>query len=137
MGLFDFASNIGKKVFGIGDADAAEQVKTEIEAFNPGVSNLDVSMDGETCTLTGECESAEAKAKTVLMAGNVMGVGEVVADGLSAPEKKSYKTLIRSFQGKRSLFLKHSGKGYSSTPNSPFTGYFFTQNNLQTSSKSL
>lgn len=86
MGLFDFASNIGKKVFGIGDADAAEQVKTEIEAFNPGVSNLDVSMEGETCTLTGECESAEAKAKTVLMAGNVMGVGEVVADGLSAPE---------------------------------------------------
>ena len=28
MGLFDFAADIGKKVFGIGDADAAEKNET-------------------------------------------------------------------------------------------------------------
>ncbi|MBX2849318.1 MAG: peptidoglycan-binding protein LysM [Acidiferrobacterales bacterium] len=86
MGLFDFAANIGKKVFGIGDADAAEQVKAEIEAVNPGVSNLEVSMDGETCTISGDCDSAAAKEKTVLIAGNTMGVSTVSADGLNAPE---------------------------------------------------
>lgn len=86
MGLFDFAADIGKKVFGIGDADASEQVKREIETVNPGVSNLEVSMDGDTCSLTGDCESAAAKEKTILVAGNVLGVGSVSADGLTSPE---------------------------------------------------
>jgi len=86
MGLFDFAADIGKKVFGIGDADASEQVKTEIESLNPGVSNLEVSMDGDACTLNGDCESAEAKEKTILIAGNTLGVSSVNADGLNAPE---------------------------------------------------
>ncbi len=86
MGLFDFAADIGKKVFGIGDADAAEQVQREIEVVNPGVSNLEVSMDGDACTLTGSCESAAAKEKTILVAGNVLGVGSVNADNLTSPE---------------------------------------------------
>ena len=86
MGLFDFAANIGKKVFGIGDADAAEQIKENIEANNPGVSDLSVSLDDEVCTIGGTCSSAEAKEKTVLMAGNMKGVGSVMADGLAAPE---------------------------------------------------
>ncbi len=86
MGLFDFAADIGKKVFGIGDADAAEQVKKEIEVVNPGVSNLDVSMNGEECILSGDCESADAKEKTILVAGNTLGVSSVNADGLNSPE---------------------------------------------------
>lgn len=86
MGLFDFAADIGKKVFGIGDADAAEQVKKEIEVVNPGVSNLEVSMEDDVCTLNGDCESAAAKEKTILVAGNVLGVGSVKADGLTSPE---------------------------------------------------
>jgi hypothetical protein len=86
MGLFDFAANIGKKVFGIGDANAAEQIKENIEANNPGVNDLQVSLEDEICTLEGSCDSAEAKEKTVLMAGNMKGVGSVNGDGLSAPE---------------------------------------------------
>lgn len=42
MGLFDFASDIGKKVFGIDDADAAKQIKQSIKANNPGISDLEV-----------------------------------------------------------------------------------------------
>jgi len=86
MGLFDFAANIGKKVFGIGDADAAEQIKANIEANNPGVTDLTVSLDDEVCTIGGNCVSAEAKEKTVLMAGNMKGVGSVNGEGLLAPE---------------------------------------------------
>ena len=85
MGLFDFAADIGKKVFGIGDANAAEQIKQNIEANNPGVSNLAVALDDEICTINGNCESIEAKEKTVLMVGNMKGVGSVNGDGLSAP----------------------------------------------------
>ncbi|MBX2848595.1 MAG: peptidoglycan-binding protein LysM [Acidiferrobacterales bacterium] len=85
MGLFDFAADIGKKVFGIGDANAADQIKENIEANNPGVSDLTVSLDDEVCTITGNCETPEAKDKTVLMTGNMKGVGSVNADGLNAP----------------------------------------------------
>jgi hypothetical protein len=38
MGLFDFAADIGKKVFGIDDADAAENIKQSIEANNPALA---------------------------------------------------------------------------------------------------
>jgi len=86
MGLFDFAADIGKKVFGIGDADAAEKIKENIETNNPGVSDLSVSLDDEVCSLGGECSSVEAKEKTVLMAGNMKGVASVNADSLNAPE---------------------------------------------------
>lgn len=86
MGLFDFAANIGKKVFGIGDANASEQIKENIEANNPGVSNLTVVLDDEICTLSGACDSSEAKEKTVLMAGNIKGVGSVNGDALDAPK---------------------------------------------------
>jgi LysM repeat protein len=85
MGLFDFAADIGKKVFGIGDANAAEQIKENIEANNPGVTDLTVSLEDEICTVTGSCETAEAKEKVVLMAGNMKGVGSVNGDGLTAP----------------------------------------------------
>jgi len=86
MGLFDFAADIGKKVFGIGDANAADQIKENIEANNPGVTDLSVALDDEVCTLSGNCDSQEAKEKVVLMAGNMKGVGSVNGDGLVAPE---------------------------------------------------
>ena len=87
MGLFDFAANIGKKVFGIGDADASEKIVEHIEKNNPGITNLTANLDdNDVCTLGGECTSVEAKEKVVLMAGNMKGVGSVNAEGVSAPE---------------------------------------------------
>ena len=84
MGLFDFARNIGKKIFGSED-EAPEKIKGHIEEENPGVSNLEVSVKDSVVTLSGQADSAEAKEKAVLMAGNVKGIGEVRADGLTAP----------------------------------------------------
>lgn len=83
MGLFDFAANIGKKVFGIGDADASEKIKQDIEANNPGIENLSVDMPEEdTCVLGGSCDAVEAKEKAILMAGNMKGIKSVVANNL-------------------------------------------------------
>ncbi len=52
---------IGKKVFSH-DEEAAEKIKTEIEAANPGVSDLDVHYDPQSGTvgLSGQAASAEA-----------------------------------------------------------------------------
>lgn len=45
--LFDFAANIGKKVFNRGEDKAAEKLKKHIEANNPGVSGLAVRSGGQ------------------------------------------------------------------------------------------
>ncbi len=88
MGLFDFAANLGKKIFG-DDDDPAEKIKQQIEEDNPGVSDLDVSFEDGKVVLSGNADSAEAMEKTVLIAGNVKGVSEVSADGISAPQQEA------------------------------------------------
>ena len=79
MGLFDFVRNIGNKLFGSED-EAPQKIKEHIEEENPGVSNLDVSVEDGVATISGQADSAEAMEKAVLMAGNVKGIGEVRAD---------------------------------------------------------
>lgn len=84
MGLFDFAKGIGNKLFGSED-EAPEKLKEHIEEDNPGVKNLEVTVEDGVATIKGEAESASALEKAVLMAGNAMGIEEVRADDLVAP----------------------------------------------------
>lgn len=88
MGLFDFAVDMGKKLFG-GDDDPAEKIKEQIEADNPGIKNLGVDFKDGKVVLSGDAESAEALEKTVLIAGNVKGVSEVSVDQVNAPEQEA------------------------------------------------
>jgi nucleoid-associated protein YgaU len=85
MGLFDFAAEFGKKLFG-NDDDPAEKIKAHIESDNPGVRNLGVAYDDGKVVLSGEADSAEVVEKTVLIAGNVQGVTEVSAENIIAPD---------------------------------------------------
>jgi len=96
MGFFDFAHNIGKKLFG-SEVEAPEKIKSHIEEDNPGIKNLEISVKEGVVELSGEAESAEAVEKAVLMAGNVKGIREVRFDGLSAPpatEKVEYYEIV-------------------------------------------
>lgn len=86
MGLFDFVKSIGEKVFG-GDDDPAQKIKEHIEARNPGVKDLNVEFKDGQVSLSGNAESAEMMEKTVLLAGNVQGVGDVTASKISAPDQ--------------------------------------------------
>jgi nucleoid-associated protein YgaU len=88
MGLFDFISDMGEKLFGSQD-QAAEKIKAKIEAANPGVRDLNVAFKDGVVQLSGEADSAEAMEKAVLMAGNVQGVSEVKADGIKAPPQQA------------------------------------------------
>lgn len=85
MDLFSFAKDIGKKLFGDSDADAAEKIKAHILEDNPGVSNLTVSYADGCATLAGDCESQAAREKAVLLAGNVENVEKVEGDDLTVP----------------------------------------------------
>jgi len=88
MGLFDFFKDMGEKIFGSED-EAAEKIKENIEASNPGIQDLNVAYHDGVVELTGTADSAEAMEKAVLMAGNVKGVSEVKADGVSAPPQQA------------------------------------------------
>ena len=86
MDFLDFAADIGNKVFGVGESHASKVAKEAVENNNPGVSNLEVSIEDDVCTVSGECESASAKEKVILLLGNMMGISQVKADELTAPE---------------------------------------------------
>jgi nucleoid-associated protein YgaU len=83
-GLFDFVKTVGKKLFGEAD-DPAAKIKAMIEGDNPGVKDLGVTFKDGVVALTGN-GPVEALQKAVLMAGNVLGVGEVkIAGAQPAP----------------------------------------------------
>ena len=87
MGLFDFAGNIGKKLFGSRESneDAAAKIKAEIDSAELGIQDLQVGFQDGMCSLSGVCPSAEAMQKAVLLAGNVQGVSGVNIAGLKVP----------------------------------------------------
>ncbi|MBE0469246.1 MAG: peptidoglycan-binding protein LysM [Methyloprofundus sp.] len=76
MGLFDFAKEIGSKLF-TSDTDAAKNISDHILANNPGLDSLNVVFKNGEAILIGETTSFEAAQKAVLMAGNVKGVSKV------------------------------------------------------------
>jgi nucleoid-associated protein YgaU len=96
MGLFDFVKEFGAKLFGDDEetTSAADKIKAAILEDNPGIENLEVTMDDEgNVTLNGDAASVEAMEKAVLIAGNVQGVTNVVADGVVVPEAAEEETI--------------------------------------------
>ena len=90
MGLFDFVKEIGKKLFPpqAKPEDATVKIKQEIDTAMLGITNLQVTFLDGKCSLAGDCPSAEAMQKAVLIAGNVQGVSEVNISGLKVPPPK-------------------------------------------------
>lgn len=82
MGLFDFAKNIGNKLFGKDD-DAAEKIQQHVEKDNPGIDNLKIVYNDGKAVITGEASSSDALEKAILMVGNARGVEMVDASGVT------------------------------------------------------
>lgn len=81
MGLFDFVSNIGNKLFNK-EEEASAAVTEHLNADNPGVENVQVTVENGVATLSGVAATAAAVEKAVLMAGNVAGISEVKIDNV-------------------------------------------------------
>lgn len=82
MGLFNFAMNMGKKVFGK-ETEAPAAIQKLIEEDNPGVENLEIQVKDGHAILSGKASSAEALEKAVLIAGNVQGIEAIDAEGVT------------------------------------------------------
>lgn len=88
MGLFDFVSDIGKKLFHK-EEEAPAALKEHVEKDNPGVNDLDVKVSDGVANIKGTADSPEAMQKAVLMVGNVLGIKSVQADELTVNGEKS------------------------------------------------
>ena len=82
MGLFDFVSDIGKKVFSK-EEDASKAVTQHIAEDNPGVENLSVTVENGVANIQGVASTAAALEKAVLMAGNIIGITNVNIDDVT------------------------------------------------------
>lgn len=87
MSLFDFAKEVGRKLFDT-DAEAADNIRDELNTRLAGVRNLDVKFDDGVCTVAGNCPDEATRSLAVLIAGDVKGVEKVVADDLKFPPPK-------------------------------------------------
>lgn len=98
MGLFNFATSIGKKLFG-SENEAPDALQKLIEEDNPGVENLQVQVKDGRAILSGTAQSAEALEKAVLIAGNVQGIesinaaGVTIADGSTVADDDQFYTI--------------------------------------------
>lgn len=82
MGLFDFVSNIGKKLFSKQE-EASEAVTKHIAEDNPGVENVSVTVEDGVAKIQRNAVSAEALEKAILMAGNIEGINSVNVDSVT------------------------------------------------------
>ena len=113
MGLFDFVSEVGKKLFGSEDEGGAK-IKQHIEEDNPGVDDLKVEVADGVAKIKGKAKDKSAWEKAILMAGNVLGINKVNADELEAPDAEGPATEYYVVQKGDSLWKiasKHYGSG--------------------------
>lgn len=90
MGLFNFAKNIGKKVFG-GDSPEEDALKKEIADLGLNTDGLDIKVDGDKVTIDGEAVSQEVKEKVILAAGNVDGIASVEDNAKAADNGQAFE----------------------------------------------
>lgn len=90
MGLFDFAGNIGRKLFG-NEAEASGKITEHVEGDNPGVEDIKADYHDGVVTLTGNSDDPAAVEKAVLMVGNIEGVHKVV-NSTNQPLEETEKT---------------------------------------------
>ncbi|GLR50707.1 peptidoglycan-binding protein LysM [Shinella yambaruensis] len=84
MGLFSFIKTAGKKL-GIGGDDEAPEaaaVKKELDSFDLGTQNVEVSVEGDKCVLKGVVADQTAFEKAVIAVGNTLGISRVEAADL-------------------------------------------------------
>lgn len=79
MGLLSFIKDVGEKLLGASEAQAAtvDELKKELDKHSLNAEGLDIQVDGDKVTVSGEAASTEEAEKIALALGNTVGVAEV------------------------------------------------------------
>lgn len=82
MGLFSFAANVGKSLFGSDDSEekATEALNKEIADLGLDAEGVDIKVEGDKVVMNGTPKSTSMKEKIMLALGNVKGIASVADD---------------------------------------------------------
>ncbi len=114
MGVFSFLKDVGEKLFGAEKAQAAsaDELKKELNKHALAAEGLDISVDGDKVTVTGQASSTEDAEKIILALGNTLGVAQV-DNQLQVAEKGQDATMYTVQKGDTlwKIAETHYGKG--------------------------
>ncbi|CNI04421.1 LysM domain/BON superfamily protein [Yersinia thracica] len=138
MGLFNFVKEAGEKLWDAvsGGEDQNKKLQEHIKALGlPGSDKVDVNVNGDTVTVSGDGVSQELKEKILIAAGNVAGINKVedsitVTDSTSASEFYTVKkgdtlsAISKQFYGTPNEYNKifEANKPMLSHPNKIYPG---------------
>lgn len=79
MGVFDFIKDVGEKLFGASEANAApaDKIKEELKKHGLDSDKLDIKVEGDTVKIEGAAPSQELREKIIIAAGNTLGTSKV------------------------------------------------------------
>ena len=83
MGLFSFIKNAGARVFGIGKTteeeaiEAATGLRNAVETLGFEVADLNIVVEDDVATVSGEAANQATREKVVLVVGNTEGIASV------------------------------------------------------------
>lgn len=79
MGVFDFIKDVGEKLFGASEANAApaDKIKEELKKHGLDSDDVDVKVEGDTVKINGTAPSQEIREKIIIAAGNTLGTAKV------------------------------------------------------------
>ena len=79
MGFFDFVKNVGKKLVGASEAQAAPApaLTQEVASHGFDTSKLQIDSSGTSVQVTGQVKSQEEAERIILALGNTVGVSQV------------------------------------------------------------
>lgn len=79
MGLISFVKNVGEKIFGGDEAQAAtaDELKKELDKHGLNAEGLDIAVDGDKVVVKGKANDSATAEKIAIALGNTIGVAEV------------------------------------------------------------
>lgn len=79
MGVFSFLKDVGEKLFGANEAKAAtaDELQKELAKHQLSADGLNLTVEGDKVTVSGQVASTEQAEKIVLALGNTLGVAQV------------------------------------------------------------
>lgn len=79
MGLISFVKNVGEKLFGGSEAQAAtaDELKKELDKHGLDAEGLDISVEGDKVVVKGKAADSATAEKIAVALGNTIGVAEV------------------------------------------------------------
>ncbi|MGL4288396.1 MAG: peptidoglycan-binding protein LysM [Phreatobacter sp.] len=115
MGFFDFVKNVGKKLVGASEAQAAPApaLTEEVASHGFDTNNLQIQSSGNDVKITGQVKTQEEAERIILALGNTVGVSNVDTSQLvvnaAGPGAKMYT--VKKGDTLWKIAEEHYGKG--------------------------